>query len=66
MRTFTTWGMEVEIIAFAQLTGFDVKVFTAQKQWALFSHDQVKNESSDRCFYLTNVSGDHFDPVFEA
>ena len=28
MRNFTTWGTEVEIIAFAQISGFDVKVYT--------------------------------------
>ena len=27
-----------------QLTGFDVKMFTGQKQLALFSHDPVKGE----------------------
>ena len=32
MCTFTTWGTEVEIVAFAQLTGFDIKVFTPQNQ----------------------------------
>ena len=66
MHTFTTWGTKVEIVAFAQLSGFDVKVFTAQRQWALFSHDPVKGESSSKCFYLSNISRDHFDPIFEA
>ena len=66
MHTFSTWGTEVEIIAFAQIAEFDVKVYTAQNQWALFSHDPIKGESSDRCFYLSNASCDHFDPIFEA
>ena len=47
--SFTTWGTEVEIIAFAQLTGFDVKVYTAHKQWAMFCHDPLKGESSKSC-----------------
>ena len=66
MHTFTTWGTKVEIVAFAQLSGFDVKVVTLQKQWALFSHDPVKGESSSKCFYLSNISRDYFDPIFEA
>ena len=53
-------------MAFAQISGFDVKVLTAQKQWALFTHDPVKGESSSTCFYVSNISGDHFDPIFEA
>ena len=66
MCSFTTWGTEVEIVGFAQISGFDVKVFTTQKQWELFNHDPVKGESSSTCFYVSNISGDHFDPIFEA
>ena len=53
-------------MAFAQLTGFDVKMYTVHNQWALFSHDPFKGESSTSCFYLSNASGNHFDPIFDA
>ena len=66
MRSFTTWGTEVKIVAFAQLTGFDVKVYTVHNQWALFSHDPLKGESSRSCFYLSNAGSSHFDPIFIA
>ena len=36
MRNFTTWGTEVEIIAFAQLTGYDVLVYTQHKEFATY------------------------------
>ena len=66
MQMFSTWGTEVEIIAFTQLSGFDVKVFTPQKQWALYCNDGITGEPSERCFHLSNESGYHFDPIFEA
>ena len=65
MCMFSTWGTEVEVVAFAQLSGFDVKIFTPQKQWALYCHDGITGESSTRCFYLSNESGFHFDPIFK-
>ena len=64
MHTYTTWGTEVEIIAFAQLSGFDVMVFTEHKTWACYKHDPLNKETSDRAFYLMNESGYHFDPIF--
>ena len=66
MWTFSTWGTEVEFIAFAPLSGFDVKVFTPQKQWALYCNDGITAEPSKRCFYLSNESGYHFDPIFKS
>ena len=64
MHNFTTWGTEVEIIAFAQITGFDVYVFTQQKLWARYSHDPINSSYSEQAFYITNESGSHFDPIF--
>ena len=64
MHKFTTWGTELEITAFAQLTGFDVFVYTQQRSWARYSHDPVNSEHSDRAFYMTNESGSHFNPIF--
>ena len=66
MQMFSTWGTEVEIIAFTQLSGFDVKVFIPQKQWALYCNDSITGEPSERCFYLSNESSYHFDPIFKA
>ena len=51
MWSFTTWGTEVEIVAFAQITRFDVKVYTAHKQWTMFCHNPLKGECSKTCFY---------------
>ena len=65
MHTFSTWGTEVKVVAFTQLSGFDVKIFTPQKQWALYCDDGITGESSTRCFYLSNESGFHFDPIFK-
>ena len=64
MRIFSTWGTEVEIIAFAQISGFDVIVFTQQQQFATYRHDRT--EFSDCKFYLGNESECHFDPILDA
>ena len=61
MHIFSTWGTEVEIIAFAQISGFDVLVYTQHKEFATYRHDC--NEFSDCKFYLSNGSGCHFDPI---
>ena len=66
MQTFSTLGTEVEIMAFTQLSVFDVKVFTPQKQRALYCNDGITGEPSKRCFYLSNESGYHFDPIFKS
>ena len=64
MRNFTTWGTEVEIIAFAQLTGYDVLVYMQHKEFATYRHDSM--EFSDHKFYLSNESGCPFDPILDA
>ena len=64
MHNFSTWGTEIEIIAFAKLSGFDVVVFTQHKTWAKYKHDPFNNNSLDRAFYLSNESCCHFDPIF--
>ena len=64
MRHFNTWGTEVEIVAFAQLTGFDVYVYTEQKEWTHYSHSTMSEcDVSDNAFYTSNDSGCHFDLV---
>ena len=58
MRHFNTWGTEVEIVAFTQLTGFDVYVYTEQKEWACYSHSTMSEcDVSDNAFYTSNDSG---------
>ena len=37
MHNFSTWGTEVEIIALAQISGFDIYVFM-QHNWLSYSH----------------------------
>ena len=61
MHNFCSWATEVEIFAFAQILGFDIYVYTLHKNWALYQSDS--NCKSERAFYLSNRSGDHFDPV---
>ena len=58
------WGTELEIISFAQLTSFDVYVFTQQGLWARYSHDPKNSDCSKNAFYMSNESGSHFDPIF--
>ena len=33
MCNFTTWGTEVEIIALAQISGFDIYIYTQNNDW---------------------------------
>ena len=61
MHQFDTWGTEVEIFAFAQLSGYDVYVYTQQREWALFNSDL--DAITGKALYLTNEAGGHFDPV---
>ena len=67
VQNFSTWGTEVEIIALAQLSGFGIYVFT-EHNWLQYSHciDNGEDEKSEGAFYLSNESGGHFDPVFNA
>ena len=66
MQNFTTWGTEVEIIAMAQISGFDIYVFT-QHNWLRYSHCiNDMDEKSQHAFFLSNALGCHFDPIFNA
>ena len=66
MQNFTTWGTEVEIIALAKISGFDIYVFM-QYNWLRYSHCITdSNEKSEHAFFLSNASGCHFDPIFNA
>ena len=62
---FSTWGTELEIIAFAQLSEFNVLVYTPQNEYARYSADLVNSRVSNKAFYLSNKSGFHFDPIFD-
>ena len=61
MCHFHTWGTEVEIFAFAQLSIYDMYVYTQQGQWALFNSEQ--DAQIEKAYYINNESGDHFNPV---
>ena len=66
MPQCNTWGTEVEIVSFAQITRHDVYVYTEQKQWARYSHSTISDcELSETAFYISNESGNHFDPIFK-
>ena len=64
MHNFRTWGTEVENIAIAQLSGFDIWVYTNSNQWCRYGSDETAH--SEQAFYLSNLSGTHFDPVLDA
>ena len=61
MCKFDTWGTEVEMFTFAQLSGYYVYVYTQQGEWALFNSEI--DATSEKAFYLSNESGGHFNPV---
>ena len=61
MCNFCSWATEVKIFAFAQISSFDIYVYTSHKNWALYQSDP--NYKSERAFYLSNWSSYHFDPV---
>ena len=61
MQNFRTWGTEVEIFAFAQISGFDVYVYISHKSCAVYQSDT--NEQSEKAFHWSNESGSHFDPI---
>ena len=63
-RRQTSWCTEVEIFAFALLTGFDVLVYSIQKKWLMYTKSSCGTRSTERAFYINNISGYHFDPVF--
>ena len=64
MHNFKTWGTEVEIIAMTQLSRFDIWVYTNTNQWCHYGSN--KTAHSEQAFYLSNLSGTHFDPVVDA
>ena len=66
MCNFTTWGTEDEIIALAQISGFDIYVYTQNKEWLQYAScvPNGVDEKSERPFYISNESGSHFDLVF--
>ena len=54
MRNYHAWGTEVEILAFAQIAGFHVVVYTSQGAWIRYSRSDIEKEPSERRFYLSN------------
>ena len=62
MQNFSTWGMEVEIIALASaVLDLIFYVFT-EHNWLWYSHciDNGEDEKSECAFYLSNEYGSHF------
>ena len=68
MHNFSTWGTEVEIIALAHISGFDMYVYTKNSGWLWYAHciSNGEDEKSEHAFFVSNESGGHFDPVFDA
>lgn len=64
MCNFKTWGTEVEIIAMAQISGFNIWVYSSTNQWCLYGSE--KTVRSDEAYYKSNVSGSHFGLVLDA
>ena len=68
MHNFSTWGTEVEIIALAQISGFDMYVYTKNGGWLHYDHciDNGEDEKSEHAFFMSNESRSYFDQVFDA
>ena len=68
MCNFTAWGTEVQIIALAQISRFDIYVYTMSGDWLHYGHsiDNGDDEKSECAFFISNESGSHFDPIFVA
>ena len=65
MQNYGMWGTEVKIITIAQISGFDVIVYSTQGDWDWYKSLTVDNKPTEWCFYISNKSGYHFDPVFD-
>ena len=63
MCNFKTWGTEVEITTMAQISGFDIWVYTSTNQWCHYASDETS--PPHEAFYISNSSGCHFDPVLD-
>jgi hypothetical protein len=59
----TGWATEVELFAVAQLTGFDVVVYSASGHWLRHAASGDSAVSSEFAFYLDNRTGDHYNPI---
>ena len=64
MHNFKTWGTEAEKKAMAELSGFGMWIYTNNNQWCHYGSDKTMH--SEQAFYLSNLSGSHFDPVVDA
>ena len=50
MHNYHTLGTEVEVIAVAQLSKFDIVVYTQQNNWVLYLSSTIDNTQSDKAF----------------
>ena len=63
MRSQNVWATDVEIYALAQITKYDVYVYSRHNNWLCYNSN-VSGEKTKFGFFFNNTSGDHFDPVF--
>ena len=63
-RKESCWCTDVEIFAFTQITGYDVMVYTNTGKWLMYTKSSCGSRTTERAFYINNISGGHFDPVF--
>ena len=56
MHSFTSWGTDVDIIALAQIAGFDIYVYTLNGDWLWYRHniDNGEDEKSECAFFISN------------
>ena len=47
MCSYQTWATEVKIITIAQISGFDVLVYTAQGDWVHYKSSTIDNEVTE-------------------
>ena len=63
MRSQNVWATDVEIYALAQITKYDVYVYSRYNNWLHYNCD-VSADKTKFGFFFNNASEDHFDPVF--
>jgi hypothetical protein len=59
------WGTEVELFATAQIIGHDVVSYSGYGKWERYVGSGNSVDTSKYSVYISNASGNHFEPVTE-
>ena len=64
MQNSFVWGTDLEVCVFCLITGHDVYVYSQHGNWNRFSINLKQSDPKmSPAFYLSNLTGNHFDPV---